>query len=67
LGVVLTIPHLKKFLVTKPYIKSKNRLPRFFKNCRAEEEEEQGYSDPGRTPAHGTLTRSAIYFKNKLE
>jgi hypothetical protein len=38
--VVLTTPPRKKFLVTKLHIA---RQPRFFKNCRATEEEEELY------------------------
>jgi hypothetical protein len=41
LGVVLTIPSRKKFLVTKPQIKEHVRRPRFLRNCKATEEEEE--------------------------
>jgi hypothetical protein len=39
--MVLTTPPHKKFLATKPHIKKYVRRPRFFKNCRAMEEEEE--------------------------
>jgi hypothetical protein len=40
--MVLTIPPLKKFYVTKPRIKELNvRLSMFFKNCRTTEKEKK--------------------------
>jgi len=42
LGVALTTPLRKTFLVTKPQRKSKMIMwPKFFKNCKAEEGEEE--------------------------
>jgi hypothetical protein len=38
---VLTTPPRKKLLVRKPYKKTYVRRSRFFKNCRATEEEEE--------------------------